>query len=69
MNVTKFSVEHATAVFVLVFCLFIGGLISYGSLPREAAPDIPIPIVIVSTPYFGVSPSDMAARISAFEAL
>ncbi len=64
MNVTKFSVEHATAVFVLVFCLFIGGLISYGSLPREAAPDIPIPIVIVSTPYFGVSPSDMETLVT-----
>lgn len=64
MNVTKFSVEHATAVFVLVFCLLIGGLISYGSLPREAAPDIPIPIVIVSTPYFGVSPSDMETLVT-----
>ena len=42
------QMEHATAVFVLVICIFVGGLISYNSLPREAAPDIPIPIVIVT---------------------
>lgn len=64
MNVTKFAVEHATAVVVLVVCLIIGGLMSYSSLPREAAPDIPIPIVIVSTPYFGVSPSDMETLVT-----
>lgn len=64
MKVTKFAVEHATAVFVLIFCLIIGGLISYSSLPREAAPDIAIPVVIVSTPYFGVSPADMETLVT-----
>ncbi|MBK7761004.1 MAG: efflux RND transporter permease subunit [Deltaproteobacteria bacterium] len=28
-------------------------------LPREAAPDIKIPVVLVSTPYIGVSPEDI----------
>lgn len=64
MSITKFSIEHATAVFVLIVCLIIGGLISYNSLPREAAPDIAIPIVIVSTPYFGVSPSDIESLLT-----
>lgn len=64
MSITKFSIEHATAVFVLIVCLILGGLISYNSLPREAAPDIPIPIVIVSTPYFGVSPSDIESLLT-----
>ena len=64
MKVTKFAVEHSTAVFVLLVCLIIGGLISYQSLPREAAPDIPIPVVIVSTPYFGVSPADIETLVT-----
>lgn len=64
MSITKFSIEHATAVFVLIVCLIIGGLISYNSLPREAAPDIAIPIVIVSTPYFGVSPTDIESLLT-----
>ena len=64
MSITKFSLNHATAVFVLIFCIIIGGLVSYRSLPREAAPDIAIPIVIVSTPYFGVSPSDIESLVT-----
>ena len=64
MSITKFSIEHATAVFVLMLCLFIGGIISYQGLPREASPDVAIPIVIVSTPYFGVSPSDIEVLIT-----
>lgn len=64
MSITKFAVEHATAVIILIFCLLVGGLLSYNSLPREAAPDIAIPIVIVSTPYFGVSPSDIETLVT-----
>ena len=64
MQITKFAVEHATAVFVLMFCILLGGMISYNSLPREAAPDIAIPVVIVSTPYFGVSPADMETLVT-----
>jgi CzcA family heavy metal efflux pump len=51
-------------VWVLIVVLFIGGLIAYNGLPREAAPDIAIPIVIVSTPYFGVSPADMETLVT-----
>ena len=61
---TKFSIEHATAVFVLLICLIIGGLLSYSRLPKEAAPDIAIPILIVSTPYFGVSPADIETLVT-----
>lgn len=64
MNVTRFSVSHAVSVWVLIVVLFIGGLIAYNELPREAAPDIAIPIVIVSTPYFGVSPADMETLVT-----
>jgi multidrug efflux pump subunit AcrB/outer membrane protein TolC len=64
MGVTRFSIHHATAVFVLIFCMIVGGLMSYLTLPKEAAPDIAIPIVIVSTPYFGVSPTDIETLVT-----
>lgn len=64
MKVTEFAVNHVTAVFVLFVCLILGGLVSYSTLPRESAPDIPIPVVIVSTPYFGVSPADMETLVT-----
>lgn len=40
------------------------GLTAYYSLPRESAPDISIPLVIVSTPYFGVSPEDIETLVT-----
>ncbi len=64
MKVTDFSISHSTTVYALIVILTIGGWIAYQGLPREAAPDIAIPIVIVSTPYFGVSPADIETLVT-----
>lgn len=64
MQITNFSVRHSTSVWVLIVILFIGGLVAYNRLPREAAPDIAIPVVIVSTAYFGVSPADIETLVT-----
>jgi CzcA family heavy metal efflux pump len=64
MKPTKFAIHHATTIYVLITIIIIGGLISYIRLPREAAPDIAIPVVIISTPYFGVSPSDIETLVT-----
>ena len=56
---TKFALSHRTTVFVLAFLIVIVGMVSYLSLPREAAPDIKFPYIIVSTIYPGVSPEDI----------
>jgi len=59
MYVTNLSIRYSTTVYSLIVVIIIFGLASYFSLPREAAPDIPIPFIIVSTVYIGVSPADM----------
>ena len=64
MKITRFAINHAVSVYVLIFAIFIGGLFAYQQMPREAAPDIAIPVVIVSTPYFGVSPADIETLIT-----
>ncbi|MCF8241509.1 MAG: efflux RND transporter permease subunit [Melioribacteraceae bacterium] len=64
MKITDVSVDNRTSVFILIFILTIVGVASYISLPRESAPDIQIPLVIVSTPYFGVSPEDVESLIT-----
>ncbi len=64
MKLTNVSIENRTSVFILVFIITIMGISSYLSLPRESAPDIEIPLVIVSTPYFGVSPEDIESLIT-----
>ncbi|MBN8546928.1 MAG: efflux RND transporter permease subunit [Ignavibacteria bacterium] len=64
MKITDISIDNKTSVFVLVFIIAIMGFISYVSLPREASPDIAIPLVIISTPYPGVSPEDIESLVT-----
>lgn len=64
MILTRFALKHIVSIYVLIFSLIIGGLMAYQSLPREAAPDIAIPVVIVSTSYFGVSPADIETLVT-----
>lgn len=64
MDIVKFSLRHKPAVFVLIALCVIMGLTAYMTLPREAAPAIQIPIILVSTPYFGVAPGDMETLIT-----
>ena len=60
----KSLVSHSTTVLLAMIAIFLFGLQSYISLPREAAPDIPIPLVMVTTPYIGVSPVDIEGLVS-----
>ena len=64
MKISEVSIDNRTSVFILTFIILIIGIVSYTSLPREAAPDVSIPLVIVSTPYFGVSPEDIESLIT-----
>ncbi|RMD95112.1 MAG: efflux RND transporter permease subunit [Calditrichaeota bacterium] len=64
MNLVEFSLKHKPVVSILVLIFVVMGLMSYFSLPRESAPSITIPIVLVTTPYFGVSPSDIETLIT-----
>lgn len=64
MKITDVSIDNRTSVFILIAIILIAGISSYVSLPREASPDIQIPLVIVSTPYFGVSPEDIESLIT-----
>ncbi|OGU29578.1 MAG: hypothetical protein A2057_12885 [Ignavibacteria bacterium GWA2_35_9] len=64
MKITDVSIDNKTSVFILIIIIAILGITAYVSLPREAAPDISIPLVIVSTPYFGVSPEDVESLVT-----
>ncbi len=64
MKLTDISIDNRTSVFILIFVIIIAGISSYNSLPREAAPDVQIPLIIVATPYFGVSPEDIESLVT-----
>jgi len=64
MRLSNTAVDNRVAVYILILIIILFGWSSYVSLPREAAPDVSIPLVIVSTPYIGVSPSDIEGLVT-----
>lgn len=64
MRISNIAVQNRVAVYILIMLIVVIGWNVYTSLPREASPDITIPLVIVSTPYIGVSPIDIEGLVS-----
>jgi multidrug efflux pump subunit AcrB len=64
MIVSDTAVKNRTSVIILVIIILIAGTYCYLSLPREAAPDITIPNVFVSTNYKGVAAEDIETAIT-----
>ena len=64
MKIWSIAVDNKTVVYILMAVILIFGWTSYNALPREAAPDVKIPLVIVATPYIGVSPVDIEGLIT-----
>ena len=64
MFLTDAAIRNRTTVLVLGLIIVLLGVTSYLSLPREAAPDIPIPYIMVTTIYEGVSPEDIETSIT-----
>ncbi len=49
---------------MVILLIVATGVYSYWTLPRESAPDVPIPLILVNTPYEGVSPEDIESQIT-----
>ncbi len=63
MRPWNLAIDNSVAVYIMILLIVIVGWISYTSMPREAAPDISIPIIIVNVPYPGVAPSDIEGLV------
>ena len=50
--------QRPRTVLTIMIVLVIAGVFSYISLPKEADPDIDLPVFYVSIPYNGISPED-----------
>jgi multidrug efflux pump len=64
MVITEFALKHRTTTFVLAFLIIVVGMVSYLNMPREGAPDIKIPTIMVIVPYPGVSPEDVESLVT-----
>jgi len=49
--------RNRAVIMVLMFFL-VSGLLSYLAIPKEAEPDVAIPIIYVSMSHDGISPED-----------
>src|SRR5690606_18616989 len=63
-QVIEFCIRRVALVLLSAFCVFVFGLANYCGLPREAAPDVDVPVVIAATPYPGVSPEDIETLVT-----
>jgi len=64
MLVSNVAIRNRTTIAVLGLIIVILGGYSYLALPREAFPDIPIPYILISTFYEGVSPEDVETSVT-----
>lgn len=64
MILTDFAIRNRTTVAVLGVIIVLLGSFSYIMLPREAFPDIPIPFIMITTTYEGVSPEDVESAVT-----
>ena len=58
IRIIEAAFSRTSAVLVAMIMLFVIGISSYFSIPKEAKPDIDIPVAYVSVPYDGISPED-----------
>ncbi len=54
----SWAISRSRMVIALFLLLMLGGVSAYIAMPKEAAPDINIPIIYVSVSYEGISPED-----------
>ena len=64
MYPSHIAIRNAASIFVLVIIVAVIGFQSYRGLPREASPDITVPILIVAIPFPGASPQDVESLIT-----
>jgi multidrug efflux pump subunit AcrB len=62
--VVRGVIGKSSVVWLIVVCVAVFGMKIYAGLPREAAPDIEIPVIMVTTPYIGVAPKDIETLIT-----
>jgi multidrug efflux pump len=52
------ALNHSRTVLMVFALLLISGVVTYSNIPKEADPDVPIPVIYVSIVHDGISPED-----------
>ena len=63
-KLSTWSINNKMTVFVIIGMIFLAGIFSYQSMPREAFPEIVVPEIFVATAYPGNSAIDIEKLIT-----
>lgn len=63
-GLSSFAVDNATSIFLVALMIFLFGISSYQSIPKEQFPEASLPTVYINTPYFGNSAEEIENLIS-----
>jgi len=58
MDIVKLAIRNTRLTLSVLVFLLLAGAFAYQSVPKEAEPDVAIPIIYVSLAYQGISPED-----------
>ncbi|MEP9399080.1 efflux RND transporter permease subunit [Mesorhizobium sp. KR2-14] len=58
MGIVGYAIRNARLTLSFMVFFLIAGALAYQSIPKEAEPDVKIPIIYVSLAYNGISPED-----------
>ena len=58
IRIVDWAVGNTRVVLGLLAVVLIAGISAFIAIPKEAQPDIPIPVIMVEVPYPGISPED-----------
>ena len=57
-NPVDYAISHARLTLATLLFLLVAGFFAYVSIPKEAEPDVAIPIIYVNVTQRGISPED-----------
>ncbi|MBB3809465.1 efflux RND transporter permease subunit [Pseudochelatococcus contaminans] len=57
-NPVDYAISHARLTLAILIFLMIAGAMAYVSIPKEAEPDVKVPIIYVNVTQRGISPED-----------
>ncbi|WP_309082756.1 efflux RND transporter permease subunit [Chelativorans sp.] len=58
MDIVRLAISNARLTLSILLFFVVAGTLAYVNIPKEAEPDVPIPIIYVSLAYQGISPED-----------
>lgn len=58
MNIIELAMLRSRTVVLSLLVVLLGGVVAYATIPKEAEPDIEIPVIYVSIEHDGISPED-----------